>query len=68
MNSAGISNSVGDFEKVFEDMDVKVAEMDGAMENVYGTTIDAAEVDNLLSEMQGASVLTTAQKMAGGVG
>ena len=44
MEKAGIANSVGEFEKVFEDMEVKTGEMDSALENVYGTTIDQGEV------------------------
>ena len=44
MENAGIANSVGEFEKVFEDMEVKTGEMDSALENVYGTTIDQGEV------------------------
>ena len=40
MEKAGVANSVGEFEKVFEDMEVKTGEMDSALENVYGTTID----------------------------
>lgn len=47
MEKAGVANSVGEFEKVFEDMEVKTGEMDNALENVYGSTIDKAEVDKL---------------------
>jgi hypothetical protein len=39
---------MSDFEKVFEDLDVKTEEMNGALESVYGTTIDQSEVTNLL--------------------
>ena len=49
MEKSGISNSVADFEKVFEDMEVKTGEMDAAMENVYGTSIDQGEVQGLLT-------------------
>ena len=35
MDSAGIGNSVEEFEKVFEDMEVKTGEIDSCMENVY---------------------------------
>ena len=48
MNSAGVMNSIGEFEKVFEDMEVTTEVMSQGMENVYQTGIDAGEVDNLL--------------------
>ena len=35
-------------------MDVKVEEMNGAMDNIYATTIDQSEVTNLLQEMKDA--------------
>ncbi len=46
--------SISDFEKVFEDLDVKTEELNGALDNVYSTTIDQGEVDGLLSEMRDA--------------
>ena len=48
MEKSGVSDSIGDFEKIFEDMEVKTGEMDAALENVYGTSIDTGEVNNLL--------------------
>ena len=42
------------FEKVFEDLDVKTEELNGALEGVYSTTIDEGEVNNLLNEMRDA--------------
>jgi len=48
MDANGIGAGVEQFEKVFEDMDVKTAEMDAAMENMYGASIDSGQVDNLL--------------------
>ena len=47
-----VAGSVGDFEKLFEDMDVKTEEMNGALDNVYATSIDNNEVMNLLNEMR----------------
>ena len=47
-----VAGSVGDFEKLFEDMDVKTEEMNGALDNVYSTSIDNGEVMNLLNEMR----------------
>ena len=40
MEKSGIANSVADFEKVFEDMEVKTGEMDAALDNIYSTSID----------------------------
>ena len=40
MNTAGISGSVGEFERVFKAMDVKTAKVDAAMENNYNASID----------------------------
>jgi hypothetical protein len=40
MEKSGISNNVADFEKVFEDMEVKTGEMDAALDNIYSTSID----------------------------
>ena len=54
MDSLGIGQNISDFERVFEDMDVKVEEMNGAMDNIYATTIDQSEVSNLLQEMKDA--------------
>ena len=47
-----VAGSIGDFERIFEDMDVKTAEMNGALDNVYSTAIDNGEVANLLNEMK----------------
>ena len=35
-------------------MDVKVEEMNGAMDNIYATSIDQSEATNLLQEMKDA--------------
>ena len=51
MEKAGISNSVSEFEKVFEDMEVKTTEMDQAMDNVYSSSIDQGEVNSLLTQL-----------------
>ena len=48
MDKMGLSEQMKDFEKVFEDMDVKTGEMDAAMDNVYEGTIDANAVNQLL--------------------
>ena len=49
-----MKDAVAEFEKVFEDMEVKTSEMDQAldkMNNVYETSIDQGEVISLLREL-----------------
>ena len=57
MEKLGIAGSVADFEKVFEDMDVKTGEMDSALDNVFATSTDAHEVDALLGEISSAQAM-----------
>ena len=52
MDAIGAAGSIGDFEKVFEDLDVKTGELNDAMDNVYSTSIDNGEVMNLLNQMR----------------
>ena len=52
MDAVGIGANVEQFEKVFEDLDVKTDELTGAMDNIYATSIDEGEVANLLNEMK----------------
>ena len=68
MDAAGISGSVGEFEKVFEDMDVKTAEMDAAMESMYGGSIDTGEVNNLLGEIQSENAMAMGGQLNNAVG
>ena len=65
MDANGIGSTISEFEKVFEDMDVKTAEMDSAMENMYGASIDAGEVTNLLSEIQSENAMAVGGDMQG---
>ena len=51
MEKMGISSSIGEFEKVFEDMEVKTGEMDAMMDGVYEGSIDRTEVDSLFQEI-----------------
>ena len=48
MDKMGLSENMKEFEKVFEDMDVKTGEIDAAMDNVYEGAIDATAVNQLL--------------------
>ncbi|CDW72242.1 snf7 family protein [Stylonychia lemnae] len=54
MDTLGIGASISEFENVFESLDVKTEELNGALENVYATTIDQGEVNSLLQEMKEA--------------
>lgn len=54
---------MADFEKVFEDLDVQIATMDGALEGVTASAADSNAVDDLLSQMQAESGLEAGQKM-----
>ena len=57
MDKMGIGASMAEFEKVFEDMDVKTGELDDVMNGVYQGQIDNAEVNNLIGEITGTLVL-----------
>ncbi len=54
MDAVGINQSIGDFEKVFEDLDVKTGELNDALENVSSTAVDQNEINSLLDEMRDA--------------
>ena len=51
MDKAGVVASVGEFEKVFEDMDVKTGELDMLMEGMYAASIEQSEVNTLIQEV-----------------
>ena len=53
----GINANIEQFEKVFEDLDVKTEELNGALDNVYSTTIDQGEVNSLIDEMKDAHAM-----------
>ena len=61
-----VAGSIGDFEKVFEDMDVKTHEMNGALDNVYSAAIDNNEVNNLLNEMRDQVSMSANDQMKAG--
>ena len=65
MDKMGMADQMKEFEKVFEDMDVKTGEMDAAMDNVYEGTIDANAVNQLLQEVQEGVGLEGAKDMSG---
>ena len=63
MKSSKISENMGEFEKVFEDLDVQIETMTGAMDGVTASTADSVAVDDLIAEMQGAAGLEAGSKM-----
>jgi hypothetical protein len=48
MNKMGVSEQMAKFESVFEDLDVKVADVTGALDNVVGSSVQQDEVTQLL--------------------
>ena len=63
MKKNGISENMADFEKVFEDLDVQIETMTGAMDSVTASSSDANEVSDLIAEMQGAAGLEAGSAM-----
>ena len=51
MKQNKIGENMADFEKVFEDLDVQIANIDGVMDSVTASTADSNAVDDLLAEM-----------------
>ncbi len=45
---------MSEFENVFESLDVKTEELNGALDSVSATSIDQGEVTSLLQEMKEA--------------
>ena len=68
MDAIGAAGSIGDFEKVFEDLDVKTGELNDAMDNVYSTSIDNGEVMNLLNQMKDQQTMEAGGQIAAGQG
>ena len=56
---------MGAFESVFEDLDVKTEEMNGAMDNMYGQSIDNGEVTQLLQQMAAENGMALGAEMQG---
>ena len=48
MDAIGMNSSMNEFQNVFETLDVKVEELNGAMDGVYSSSIDNGEVTSLL--------------------
>ena len=63
-----MAGSIGEFEKVFEDLDVKVEEMNGALDGVYASSIDNGEVNDLLAELGSQQHMEEKKKMSQAAG
>ena len=51
MDKMGLGQSMEQFQKIFEDLDVKSADMGQALDNVYQGSLDQNEVDNLVKQI-----------------
>lgn len=52
MDAMNAGASAASFEQVFEDMDVKTADMNGALDSMTGNSVDNGEVMELLNQMR----------------
>ena len=68
MDSLGVAGSIGSFEQVFEDMDVKTGDMNAALDNIYSTSIDNGEVMELLNQMRDQQTMEAGGEIATGAG
>ena len=68
MDAIGAAGSIGDFEKVFEDLDVKTGDMNQALDSVYSTSIDNGEVMNLLNQMKDEQTMEAEGQINAGAG
>ena len=68
MDSLGVAGSIGSFEQVFEDMDVKTGDMNAALDNIYSTSIDNGEVMELLTQMRDQQTMEAGGEIAAGQG
>ena len=66
MDALGVAGSIGDFEKVFEDLDVKTGDMNAALDSVYSTSIDNGEVMNLLNQMKDEQTMVAGAEIGAG--
>ena len=58
MEKSGVSTNMASFEKVFEDLDVTSATINGALDNVGGiSSSDQSAVTELLNQMQAEMAL-----------
>lgn len=53
------------FESIFEDLDVKVADVTGALESVTGSSVQQDEVSALIQELQSEQGINVGGNLAG---
>lgn len=51
MDKMGLGQSMEQFQKIFEDLDVKTADMGQSLEDVYQGSLDQGAVDNLVKQV-----------------
>lgn len=65
MNKMKISENMANFEQVFEDLDVKAADINGVLESVTGSSVQQDEVTDLLNQMMEAQGMDVGANMVG---
>ena len=65
MNKMQISEQMSNFEKVFEDLDVKTADITGALESVTGSSVQQDEVNSLLNQLMSEQGMEVGDGLAG---
>ena len=68
MEKSGVAGAVGEFEKVFEDMDVKTGEIEELMGGIYASQVDQEDVANLINEVAGVQAIEENKQMEGIIG
>ena len=65
MDKMGVHGSIEKFERLFEDMDVKTEELNGALDSVYNSAVDQSEVNALIEEVKDESGMEVADGIKG---
>ena len=65
MNKMKISEQMGSFERIFEDLDVKAADITGALDMVTGSSVQQDEVNSLLQQMMSEQGMDVGEGLAG---
>lgn len=65
MNKMKISENMANFEKVFEDLDVKTADITGVLDQVAGSSVQQDEVSDLLNQMMAEQGIDVGANLVG---
>ena len=65
MNKMKISENMANFESVFEDLDVKTADINGVLEQVTGSSVQQDEVSDLLNQMMSEQGMDVSANLVG---